>query len=72
MWPIRGNLFPRALFPGFGGKAREKRPGDEVVFGDQCCNSVQCCWTVSVLKRYIISLESANGVLPRVLPARSI
>ena len=27
---------------------------------------------LSVLKRYIISLESANGVLPRVLPARSI
>ena len=31
------NLVPRALFPGFGGgagpvpKAREKRPGDEVV-----------------------------------------
>ena len=27
---------------------------------------------LSVLKRYIISLESANGVLPGVLPARSI
>ena len=24
------NLVPRALFPGFGAKAREKRPGDEV------------------------------------------
>ena len=24
------NLVPRALFPGFGPKAREKRPGDEV------------------------------------------
>ena len=33
--PSRSNLVPRALFPGFGGgashKAREKRPGDEVV-----------------------------------------
>ena len=29
------NLVPRALFPGFGGgagKAREKRPGDEVAY----------------------------------------
>ena len=24
------NLVPRALFPGFGGGVREKRPGDEV------------------------------------------
>ena len=29
---LKGNLVPRALFPGFGGapKAREKRPEDEV------------------------------------------
>ena len=33
---VRFNLVPRALFPGFGGgapgKAREKRPGDEIGF----------------------------------------
>ena len=29
-WPKTCNLVPRALFPGFGGGARENRPGDEV------------------------------------------
>ena len=29
----RINLVPRALFPGFPSKAREKRPGDEVAPG---------------------------------------
>ena len=29
-WPQTCDLVPRALFPGFGGGAREKRPGHEV------------------------------------------
>ena len=37
------NLVPRSLFPGFGGgrttsKAREKRPGDEVVLAMKTTN----------------------------------
>ena len=29
-WPKTCSLVPMALFPGFGGGAREKRPGHEV------------------------------------------
>ena len=61
-----GQTLPQGVFSWLWRQSQRKAP-----WGRGCVRG-SVLLDLSVLKRYIISLESANGVLPRVLPARSI
>ena len=67
-----GQPLPQGAFSWLWRQSQGKAPWGRGCMRGSVLQQCSVLLDLSVLKRYIISLESANGVLPRVLPARSI